>query len=114
VKFTAAGRVDVRLSRQGDERWRLAVSDTGVGFEPDDAERLFAGFELGDASPTREHGGAGLGLAICRRLASLMGGHVDAWGAPSQGATFTLTLPLVRPKALPVFAASTGGEEFGA
>jgi signal transduction histidine kinase/FixJ family two-component response regulator len=93
VKFTSAGGVTVNLASD-DGRWRLAVSDTGVGFDPDDAERLFAGFELGDASPTRVHGGAGLGLAICKRLADLMGGRIQAVGARGRGATFTLTLPL--------------------
>ena len=97
VKFTRTGRIDVRLSRTADGGWRLAVADTGVGFDPDDAERLFASFEMGDASSTREHGGAGLGLAICRRLASLMDGRIEARGAPGEGATFTLTLPLGRP-----------------
>lgn len=96
VKFTSAGHVTVSLARE-DGRWRLAVSDTGVGLDPDDAERMFAGFELGDASPTREHGGAGLGLAICKRLAELMGGRIQASGALGQGATFTLTLSLAPP-----------------
>ena len=98
VKFTPAGRVAVSLARE-DASWRLAVSDTGVGFDPGDAERLFAGFELGDASPTRQHGGAGLGLAICKRLAELMGGRIEANGAYGQGATFILSLPLVSPDA---------------
>lgn len=93
VKFTSTGGVTVRLAREAGN-WRLAVSDTGVGLDPDDAERLFAGFELGDASPTREHGGAGLGLAICKRLAELMGGHIRASGELGRGATFALTLPL--------------------
>jgi CheY-like chemotaxis protein len=98
VKFTPAGHITISLARD-DAGWRLAVSDTGVGFDPGDAERLFAGFELGDASPTREHGGAGLGLAICKRLAELMGGRIQASGALGQGATFTLTLPLAAPNA---------------
>jgi len=85
------------IAADADGGWRLAVADTGVGFDPDDAERLFASFEMGDASSTREHGGAGLGLAICRRLASLMDGRIEARGAPGEGATFTLTLPLGRP-----------------
>ena len=79
VKFTVSGGVTVSVARVG-EAWRFRVADTGVGFDPADAERLFGGFELGDASPTREHTGAGLGLAICRRLASLMGGQIEAKG----------------------------------
>jgi len=94
VKFTAAGRVALSLAVGEDGLWRFAVADTGVGFDPVEAERLFGGFELGDASATREHGGVGLGLAICRRLADLMGGRIEAHGRPGAGATFTLALPL--------------------
>lgn len=97
VKFTPDGGVTLRMEPVGADVWRIAVSDTGVGFDPSQAERLFASFEMGDASATREHGGTGLGLAICRRLASLMGGHIEADGAPGRGATFTLVLPLPRP-----------------
>jgi len=93
VKFTAAGGVTVTLARTGDE-WRFKVKDTGVGIDPAQAEQLFASFEIADASITRAHGGAGLGLAICRRLASLMGGRIGADGAPGKGATFTLVVPL--------------------
>jgi len=93
VKFTAAGAVRVSVSEAGGV-WRFAVGDTGVGIDPADAERLFAGFELGDASATREHGGAGLGLAICARLAALMGGRMEADGAPGAGATFALVAHL--------------------
>ena len=82
VKFTAAGRVTVAVSRAAPGAWRFEVADTGVGIDPAHAEQLFASFEIADASPTRVHGGAGLGLAICRRLASLMGGRIEADGAP--------------------------------
>jgi signal transduction histidine kinase len=95
IKFTAVGAVSVSVSEAGGV-WRFAVADTGVGIDAADAERLFAGFELGDASATREHGGAGLGLAICARLAALMGGRMEAEGAPGAGATFTLVTPLPR------------------
>ncbi|MFI4935521.1 MAG: ATP-binding protein [Caulobacterales bacterium] len=101
VKFTASGSITVSLGADRDQEeaatWRLLVADTGVGFDEDQAERLFSGFEMGDASPTREHGGAGLGLSICRRLATLMGGRVEASGAPGKGARFRLSVPLASP-----------------
>jgi CheY-like chemotaxis protein len=56
---------------------------------------------MGDASATREHGGAGLGLAISQRLATLMGARIEAFGAPRKGARFRLSLPLARPAARP-------------
>jgi signal transduction histidine kinase len=99
LKFTAEGGVALRLSADPQEAsnvWRFEVIDTGVGFDAAEAERLFGDFEMGDASATREHGGAGLGLAICRRLAILMGGHIEAHGAPGEGARFVVTLTLPR------------------
>ena len=99
VKFTAAGGVTLSLSRDrpGEEdgdNWRFEVIDTGVGLDPTTAERLFASFEVAEASTTRAHGGAGLGLAICRRLAGLMGGRVEVDGEPGNGARFALIVPL--------------------
>jgi signal transduction histidine kinase/AmiR/NasT family two-component response regulator len=97
VKFTSSGQVTVRLGvvGSGETRRRLIeVSDTGIGFEPEDAERLFLRFEQGDASFTRRFGGTGLGLAICRQLAELMGGTIRAEGRPGQGARFIVELPL--------------------
>jgi signal transduction histidine kinase/ActR/RegA family two-component response regulator len=100
VKFTNEGRVSVSLNAETGKEvtvWRLAVCDTGVGFDASQAERLFTGFEMGDASATREHGGTGLGLAISQRLAMLMGGRIEAWGEPGKGARFTLTAPMPAP-----------------
>ena len=97
IKFTEKGGVEVTVSpvfEDGRSRWRFEVSDTGAGFEEADAERLFARFEQGDASPTRKHGGVGLGLAICRQLAELMDGQITARGRPGEGATFTVILSL--------------------
>ncbi len=102
IKFTQVGGVEVTVApvlvdgvfEQGRTRWRLEVIDTGGGFDEADAERLFARFEQGDASVTRQHGGVGLGLAICRQLAELMDGQITARGKPGQGATFTVILSL--------------------
>ena len=112
VKFTDSGQVTVALDAAAMETgvlWRLKVSDTGMGFEPRDAERLFASFEMGDASATRRHGGTGLGLAISRRLATLMGGRIEAQGEPGKGARFTVSLPLERAEAADRSGKSSSG-----
>ena len=99
AKFTAEGGITVRLTCAGraeTRRYVLEVEDTGIGFAPEDAERLFMRFEQADGSITRQYGGTGLGLAICRQLADLMGGAVTASGRPGKGATFRLELPLPR------------------
>ena len=94
LKFTARGRVAVHVDLDEEGRFRFVVSDTGRGFAPEEAERLFARFQQADGSSTRLHGGLGLGLAICRQLAERMGGTISATAQPGAGAVFTLVLPL--------------------
>ncbi|HEX4197116.1 MAG TPA: ATP-binding protein [Caulobacteraceae bacterium] len=95
VKFTSQGRVGLSVAKaaRGD-RYYFEVRDSGIGFEPDHAERLFSRFEQADGSITRQFGGTGLGLSISRQLAELMGGQISAAGKPGRGAVFTLMLPL--------------------
>jgi PAS domain S-box-containing protein len=97
VKFTpAGGLVTVGLEVVND-RAVITVTDTGIGFPPDAAPRLFDKFGQGSAATTRRHGGLGLGLYITRDLTELHGGTVRAWSAgEGKGATFTVELPLVR------------------
>ena len=95
LKFTREGSVTLTVSKSArDDRHFFEVRDTGAGFDPGDAERLFARFEQADSSATREFGGLGLGLAICRQLATLMNGTIVAAGQRGKGAVFTLTVPL--------------------
>lgn len=99
VKFTDEGGVALRLSISevpgGDSRSMkiaIEVKDTGVGFSPEMAQKLFNDFEQGEVETRRHPGGTGLGLAISRRLARAMGGDVIASGVPDCGATFTTYL----------------------
>ena len=116
VKFTASGGVRVRLGLSGAGETRrqiIEVADTGVGFDPDQAERLFLKFEQADASFTRQFGGVGLGLAICRQMLELMGGGIRATGRPGRGATFTVELPLRPSEAEPEAARDAGDDMTG-
>ncbi|WP_332774033.1 ATP-binding protein, partial [Phenylobacterium sp.] len=91
VKFTDRGGIDVRVAirGQGDStRLRIEIEDTGVGISEGAREGLFSGFVQADGSTTRRFGGAGLGLAIARRLAVLMGGEVDFTSREGLGSTF--------------------------
>jgi signal transduction histidine kinase len=99
VKFTPrGGRVEVTLSRDGD-RVVLRVSDTGNGIAPDFLPFVFDHFRQADSSPSRSHGGLGLGLAIVRHLAQMHGGTVQAESPGiGRGATFTVTLPAPGPE----------------
>ena len=110
VKFTPAGSVTIRLHplEVGASEILLhgSVSDTGIGLTKAQMERLFQSFQQADSSTTREFGGTGLGLVICRQLAGLMGGEVGAHSEPGVGSTFWFTARLQRsehanPVALP-------------
>ncbi len=99
VKFTDAGRIDIRAGAVpvGDRTMlRIEVQDTGLGMTEAEAATLFQPFVQADASVTRKHGGSGLGLTICRRLATMMGGSVHLeQTAPGGGSLFAVELPLV-------------------
>jgi hypothetical protein len=82
------------------------VEDTGTGIAPDRLQPIFEPFVQADMTLTRSHGGAGLGLAISRRLARLMGGDVTVRSEVGMGSTFFLWLP-----AAPVESLETGGLE---
>jgi CheY-like chemotaxis protein len=93
VKFTAKGEVTLSATRSADGV-TITVTDSGPGFATDQHDKLFRRFIQLDASTTRRHGGAGLGLAICRELCALMDGQIDVESRPGKGSTFTITLPL--------------------
>jgi signal transduction histidine kinase len=70
------------------------VTDTGIGIAPGQLPQLFQPFAHTDTSAARTYGGAGLGLAICRRFCQLMGGDLSVSSQPGQGSTFTIHLPV--------------------
>jgi PAS domain S-box-containing protein len=100
IKFTPRGEVAVRAvlaGEAGSEAYlRVEVRDTGVGIAPDARSRLFHPFSQVDASATRRHGGAGLGLAICRELVQRMGGEIGVESTLGSGSTFWFALRLER------------------
>ena len=96
VKFTERGQITVNaqvLERIASKvKLRLTVRDTGIGLTLEQRQRLFQAFTQADGSTTRKHGGTGLGLTICKRLAELMGGTIWVESAPGAGSTFGVTL----------------------
>ncbi len=91
VKFTARGRVEVRICADGD-RIQVSVADTGPGLSDEELALAQQPFRR-IARTSAGAGGAGLGLPLARRLAQLMGGELRAQGAPGLGSCFTLELP---------------------
>lgn len=93
VKFTRGGAVSIAVVQGPDGTVDVQVRDTGIGIEPSQMERLFEAFTQADSSATRQFGGTGLGLAVTRQMARLMGGDVLVESTPGEGSTFTLRLP---------------------
>ncbi len=98
VKFTEVGSVTISAGTEyisGRPMLVLDVSDTGAGMTAEQTSRLFSAFEQADSTVTRKYGGTGLGLAVSRRLANLMGGDVVLMRTqPGIGSCFRLALPL--------------------
>ena len=96
VKFTERGEIvfDVSQNRQTDGtiETRFEISDSGPGISPDRLQTVFEKFTQADTSVTRKHGGTGLGLAVCRELASAMGGNIGAESEVGSGSTFWFTV----------------------
>jgi signal transduction histidine kinase len=104
IKFTASGRVLVRVQAQGDSA-HVSVVDTGIGIREDDLPRLFEPFHRLHNAMSLKVGGTGLGLAISKRFVELQGGAIWAESRENQGSTFHFSLPLTRPPAAAVVPA---------
>jgi signal transduction histidine kinase len=92
VKFTTRGDVVVRAFAREDVIV-FEVRDTGIGIDREDVEHIFDPFWQVEQTPTRKAGGSGLGLAVTRRLARLLGGDVVVRSEPFVGSTFRIELP---------------------
>jgi signal transduction histidine kinase len=94
IKFNEpGGRVTVRVEAEGQNA-RVVVEDSGIGILPEFLPHIFDRFRQADGSPTRKHGGLGLGLAIVDALAKMHGGRVKAESdGPGRGSRFTFVIP---------------------
>ncbi|WP_019895752.1 PhnD/SsuA/transferrin family substrate-binding protein [Hydrogenovibrio halophilus] len=103
-KFTPQGAVRLTITAgqsASDQAWLIfEVSDTGIGMDAQQQQRLFQAFSQADTSISREFGGTGLGLVISQQLVQAMGGElIELESSPGQGSTFRFRLPLARPPA---------------
>jgi len=96
VKFTPEGKVSLRVTPEGDDRYRFEVEDTGPGIGAEETQTVFEPFRQGDAG--HERGGTGLGLAVSKRLVELMGGDLGLTSQPGEGARLSFTVELARPR----------------
>ncbi|MEZ0603726.1 sensor histidine kinase [Paraburkholderia sp. IW21] len=91
AKYTNAGQVELAMSAAEHDRWRLRVSDTGVGIRASDRERVFKEFERATADDIP---GAGLGLAIVKELCRVLGGEIRFDSQEGEGTVFEITFPM--------------------
>ena len=94
LKFTQKGEVRVAARTCGADRIRFSVADTGVGIPYDHLESIFEDFVQIDTPLQRRFRGAGLGLALCKRLAELLGGRVEVESEVGRGSLFSVTIPI--------------------
>ncbi len=109
AKFTSEGRVTFRVQaeRRGDrDGVAFIVEDTGIGMSEEGRRRLFQDFVQVDDSSARKYEGTGLGLALSRRFAVMLGGDIGVESVEGEGSTFTLWLPRIAPEP----AADPGGD----
>ncbi len=101
AKFTPNGGSIFVRTENASGSVRLEVCDTGIGIEAEVLPKIFGAFEQGDSQITRQFGGLGLGLAICKAIVELHGGSINAKsGGSGTGATFTVELPLASEAAI--------------
>jgi len=94
LKFTPQGSVSIRLDYEPEKEWiSIAVADTGIGISEENQKTIFEAFQQADSSYARRQGGTGLGLTICRRMASILDGQITLISKLGEGSTFTLVLP---------------------
>ena len=97
IKFTHEGSVEMRVMledlRDDECRIRLEIKDTGIGISQENLKKLFNVFTQADASITRQYGGSGLGLSICKSIVKLMDGDIQVASEPGKGTTVHVAFP---------------------
>jgi len=94
IKFTNIGFVELRIEKIDSNRVQFKVTDSGIGIEKNNIDKLFFSFTQADSSTTRKFGGTGLGLSISKQLVELMDGEIFVESELGMGSTFSFIIPL--------------------
>jgi two-component system sensor histidine kinase BarA len=99
IKFTHQGEVVVRVmvdeDKQGSQKLKFSIADTGIGISKKSQQNLFETFQQADSTTSRTYGGTGLGLSISKKLAQSMNGDIKLVSTLGIGSTFLVELPLI-------------------
>lgn len=110
IKFTEHGEVRITIEKSapiaGDIEFTFSVKDTGIGIPPEKQNSIFDLFTQADASITRRYGGTGLGLTICQRLITIMGGRIWVESTVGEGSTFFVSFRMTPDKSVKSLAKS--------
>lgn len=98
IKYSPGGGTVTVQTRRRDGQVAVSVTDEGIGISTEDQEHLFEKFYRVDSSLTREIGGSGLGLSICKTIIELLGGQIWVKSTPGKGSTFSFSLPVAPPE----------------
>ena len=101
LKFTERGRIDLTIQLVNEEAAdfvKITVADTGIGIKREDQEVIFEDFRQLDGSSSRNYGGTGLGLGLCKKLAAALGGTIQVSSEVGVGSVFSLLLPVKGPR----------------
>ncbi len=117
IKFTEIGQVvlSAEIEQQTEEQTvvRLIVRDSGIGIPTEKLKLIFESFTQADGSTTRQYGGTGLGLTICKQLVELMGGHIHVSSEVGTGSAFEVIIPFHSPVANDSQTGAAKGDEQG-
>jgi signal transduction histidine kinase/CheY-like chemotaxis protein len=94
AKFTHQGTITLRINDRPGDLICFEVEDEGIGMSHEQLERIFEAFVQADSTTTREYGGTGLGLALSKNFATLLGGTLEAESKRGEGSVFRLTIPV--------------------
>jgi signal transduction histidine kinase len=98
IKFTQKGSIHISCNMEAETRLiKFSIEDTGIGIDEHQLQDIFNPFSQADNSSTRQYGGTGLGLTICRQLVHMLGGELYVHSKLGEGSRFWFTLPYQEP-----------------
>ena len=94
IKFTETGGITIKAHQDASLFFVFSVIDTGIGIPEEKHDLIFNSFNQAELSTTRQHGGTGLGLTICKKLVEMMGGEITVNSTPGKGSTFIFKIKM--------------------